>query len=123
MRLTQRKGDIAVTKAIATFTELNYDVALPITESAAYDILVDDNNVIRRVQVRYCSGKEVELRRIHSNSLGYVIKKTKLNVYDWLYVLTPGSKEYLIKNCFVGRRSVTLNQGYLLEKNIVKRSL
>ena len=107
MRLTQRKGDIAVAQAIATFTKLGYDVALPITESAAYDILLDIEGVIRRIQVRYCGGKEVELRRIHSNSNGYVVKKTKANAYDWLYVLYPNGDEYLIKECLSNRRSVT----------------
>ena len=78
---------------------MGYDIALPITESAAYDILVDDNNGIHRVQVRYSGGIEVELRRIHSNSTGYVIKKTKVNAYDWLYILKNDGQEYLIKEC------------------------
>ena len=106
MRDTQRKGDIAVTQAIATFTKLGYDVALPITESAAYDIIVDTGAEVVRVQVRYCSEKDVELRRIHSNSKGYVIKKTKSNAYDWLHILKPSGEEYLIKACLDGRRSV-----------------
>lgn len=106
MRITQRKGDIAVAQAIATFTRLGYDVSLPITESAAYDIILDVEGTIARVQVRYCGGKEVELRRIHSNSTGYVIKKTKAQAYDWLYVLFPNGDEYLIKECLDNRRSI-----------------
>lgn len=106
MRDTQRKGDIAVTAAIATFTKLGYDVALPVTESAAYDVLVDDFYAIHRVQVRFSGGKEVELRRIHSNSTGYVIKKTKRNAYDWLYILKATGEEYLIKECLADRRSI-----------------
>lgn len=112
MRGTQRKGDIAVTHAIATFTRLGYDVALPITESAAYDLLIDTGTLLKRIQVRYCSGKEVELRRIHSNSKGYVIKKTRKDAYDWLYVLTPIGNEYLIKKCLDSRRSITLKEEY-----------
>lgn len=106
MRDTQKKGDLAVAQAIASFTRLGFDVALPITESAAYDILVDDKGIIRRVQVRYCGNGEVELRRIHSNSAGYVIKKTKQDAYDWLYVLDTSNHEYLLKKCLDGRRSV-----------------
>ena len=68
MRDTQRKGDIAVAVAIASFTKLGYDISLPITESAAYDLVVDDNSGLHRVQVRFTSGLEVDLRRIHSNS-------------------------------------------------------
>ena len=106
MRDTQRKGDLAVAQAIATFTKLGYDVGLPITESAAYDILVDDDNDVHRVQVRYSGGKEVELRRIHSSSTGYIVKKTKPGAYDWLYILMADNREYLIKECLEARRSI-----------------
>ncbi len=106
MRSTQRKGDIAVAQAVATFTRMGYDVALPLTESAAYDILVDVSGVIYRVQVRFSSERDVELRRIHSNSTGYVVKKTVKAAYDWLYVLRPTGEEYLIRQCLDGRRSV-----------------
>jgi hypothetical protein len=115
MRDTQRKGDIAVAQAIASFTRLNFDVALPITESAAYDLVVDDDGVMRRVQVRYCGNGEVELRRIHSNSAGYVIKKTSQNAYDWLYILDVNHREYLIKACLDGRRSIRPKATQLLE--------
>lgn len=107
MRTTQHKGDYAVTQAIATFTKAGYDVSLPITESAAYDIVVDYEGKLKKVQVRFFSGKLVELRRIHSNSQGYVIKKTKKYAYDWLYTLNDKGDEYLFMKCFDGRRSVT----------------
>ena len=106
MRNTQRKGDIAVTQSIATFTKLGWDVSIPITESAAYDLVVDDTAVCARVQVRYTSSDEVDLRRIHSNSTGYVVKKTKENAYDWIYILKSTGEEYLIKKCLSGRRSI-----------------
>ncbi len=94
---------------------MGYDVSLPLTESAAYDILVDVDNAIYRVQVRYSSEKDVELRRIHSNSTGYIVKKTKKSAYDWLYILRPNGEEYLIKNCLDGRRSVRPQRQNLLK--------
>ena len=106
MRDTQRKGDIAVTEAITTFTKMGYDVGLPLTESAAYDIFVDDGMGVKRVQVRYFSGLEVELRRIHSNSKGYVIKKTSRDAYDWLFVVNSKGEQFLIRECLHGRRSI-----------------
>ncbi|QQS69103.1 hypothetical protein IPP75_04235 [Candidatus Saccharibacteria bacterium] len=119
MRDTQRKGDIAVAVAIASFTKLGYDISLPITESAAYDLVVDDNSGLHRVQVRFTSGLEVDLRRIHSNSKGYVVRKTKEKAYDWLYVLKSNSDEYLIKQCLDNRRSVRPNTSQLLQ-NVVQ---
>ena len=89
MRATQRKGDIATAQAVSTFTRVGFDVSIPLTESAAYDLLVDDGKTIHRVQCKYASTKEVDLRRIHSNSGGYVTKVVLDNAYDWLYVLRP----------------------------------
>jgi hypothetical protein len=109
LRLTQRKGDIAVTQAIATFTSMGFDVSVPLTESAAYDLVVDDGEGLARVQCKYTSGRQVDLRQIHSNAGGYVVKRTLPGAYDWLYVLNALGIEFLVKECLAGRRA--LNPG------------
>jgi len=114
-RETQRKGDIGLARAIATFTEMGWDVSLPITESAAYDLIVDDGR-LHRVQVRYSTGLQVELRRIHSNGQGYVVKKTVEDAYDWLYVYRPGDGEYLVKQCLAGRSTINMKEEFLLRR-------
>jgi ABC-type tungstate transport system permease subunit len=114
MRTTQRKGDIATTQAIATFTAMGLDVSIPVTESAAYDLVVDDQGMLRRVQCKFSKERHVDLRRIHSNSQGYVVKRAQDDDYDWLYVLRPDRSEYLIKECLPGRRAVTVLPKYRL---------
>ena len=116
MRTTQRKGDTAVAQAIATFTRCGYDVSLPLTESAPYDVVVDTGKMLYRVQVRYFSNKQVDLRQIHSNSNGYVIKKMKTKTYDWLYLLHQSGEEYLYKQCFIGRRALNPKGSNLIAK-------
>lgn len=107
MRDTQRKGDTAVAQAIATFTKAGYDISIPLTESAAYDLIVEGNGIVKRLQVRYSKNGEVDLRRIHSNSNGYVVKKPKKGAYDWLYVYNGSSgEEFLVTDCPFGRRSI-----------------
>jgi PD-(D/E)XK endonuclease len=112
VRTTQRKGDIATARAIATFTTMGYDVSIPLTESAAYDIVVDDGTQLARVQCKFANDRrrQVDLRRIHSNSSGYVVKRILADSYDWLYVLDGSNAEYLVKECLAGRRSVTLRE-------------
>lgn len=116
MRHTQKKGDIAVAQAIATFTRLGHDVALPITESAAYDLILDCDEGLKRVQVRFTSSSrgQVDLRRIHSNGSGYVVKKTKPDAYDWLFVLNDRGEQFLLKECLHARRSWTPTKASLL---------
>ena len=109
-RSTQRKGDIALSKFIAYFTEQGYDVLLPLTESAAYDLVVDIENILWRVQVKYSSTIEIDLRSIHSNSQGYVVKKMKNNTYDMIAVYHPEQGLFIKKECLTGRRSIRLSQ-------------
>jgi hypothetical protein len=104
---TQRKGDSAVTQAAATFTRLGVDVLFPFTESAAYDLVIDIGNGFKRVQAKFSSDKEVGLRRIHSNSKGYVVKSVRKNAFDWLYVLNSKGEEFLITYNLTGQQSVT----------------
>lgn len=113
MRVTQKKGDTAKAQAIATFTRLGWDVSLPLTESAAYDIIVDVDGVLKRVQTKFSTGQDVDLRRVHSNSRGYVVKKATKNSYDWLYVLHEG-REYVIPR-FVTTAWIRLKPEFLLE--------
>ena len=108
MRSTQRKGDIASARALASFTELGLDVAVPFTESAAYDLVVDDGEELHRVQCKYTSAETVDLRNIHSNSRGYVVKYPRANAYDWLYVLHADGREFLLRQCLAGRRGINL---------------
>lgn len=116
VRDTQRKGDIALTKAIATFTELGYDVSLPITESAEYDMVLDTGIELVRVQCKFVSSKSgtVDLRKIHSNSKGYVVKSYSQSAYDWLYVYSPDRGEYLIKE-FVQTQTKALSDSWKLQ--------
>ncbi|MDH4103541.1 MAG: group I intron-associated PD-(D/E)XK endonuclease [Thermoleophilia bacterium] len=116
MRSTQRKGDLATSRAVSTFTSMGCDVAIPLTESAAYDLIIDDGRELARVQCKFCGSprREVDLRRIHSNSEGYVVKRVVEGAYDWLYVLDGEGSEYLLKECLAGRRSVTLRDEHKL---------
>lgn len=111
VRTTQHKGDIAVAKAIAYFTSSGYDVSIPLTESAPYDLIVDANEALARVQVKYCSAKNriLDLRHVHSNAQGYVVSKTKAGVYDWLYVLDGEGNEYVLRECLSERSAVSLS--------------
>lgn len=115
MRTTQRKGDTAVAKAIHSFTSIGHDVSKPITESAAYDLVVDVTGKLYRVQVKFSSRKDVDLRRIHSNSKGYVVKENLQTDFDWLYVLGSDGQEYLYTQGVAALKCVWLKPESLME--------
>jgi hypothetical protein len=70
---------------------MGFDVSIPLTESAPYDLIVDDGTSLYRVQCKFSSTPDVDLRRIHSNGTGYVMKRVAPHAYDWLCVASVGS--------------------------------
>lgn len=100
-RETQKKGDLGVALAIAKLTQLGYDVSVPLSESAAYDLLADTPNGIKRIQVRYTTKNGVGLRRIHSNAAGYVVKRKVQGSYDWLIIVRSDGKIFLIEEASI----------------------
>jgi hypothetical protein len=84
---TKFKGDIGLTKAIAELTELGHIVSIPISEHQHYDIIVEINNNLNRVQVKYSTNGYIKGATSYVNSNG---KSTYRNydVCDFdLYIL------------------------------------
>lgn len=52
---SKKQGDAALGQAIAYFTSKGYDVALPLTDSADWDLIVEIDNILKRVQVKSSS--------------------------------------------------------------------
>ena len=52
---SKKQGDAGLGQAIAYFTMLGYDVALPLTDSADWDLIVDMGDELKKVQVKTSS--------------------------------------------------------------------
>lgn len=52
---SKKQGDAGLGQAIAYFTMQGYDVALPLTDSADWDLIVEIDNQLKRVQVKTSS--------------------------------------------------------------------
>ena len=52
---TNLKGNIALGKAIAYFTEQEFIVNLPLNDSQCYDFIIEKNGKMQTVQVKYTS--------------------------------------------------------------------
>lgn len=117
VKSTQFKGDCAKAKAVSTFTNMGYKVGMLLTESAHYDLLVDIGDDVKRVSIKYLGSKSgiLDLRSVHSNSHGYLVRKPEDNDYDWLYILKDNGSEYLYRECLHSRSTITPNKNYKLE--------
>lgn len=52
---SKKQGDAGLGQAIAYFTSRGYDVALPLTDSADWDLIVELEDGLKRVQVKTSS--------------------------------------------------------------------
>lgn len=50
---TKERGDIAVGRAIAHYIQHGYEVCLPIGDKRAYDLVIEKDGILARVQVKY----------------------------------------------------------------------
>ena len=55
---SKKQGDAGLGQAIAYFTSKGYDVALPLTDSADWDLIVETEDGLKRVQVKTSSQME-----------------------------------------------------------------
>lgn len=96
---TKKQGDVGIGDAIAYFTGEGYTVSIPLTDSQSYDLLVDMNGSIKKIQVKTSTVKEnsgsytVGLRGV--NTRGRLLKKFDKSLVDYVFVLTEESR-YLI---------------------------
>ncbi len=99
---TKRKGGLAVGEAIAYFVGNGITVLIPIVDCDKYDLAIDQNGQIKRVQCKYSNDKEpsgafiIDLR-----TFGGYRKKTHHTRYikedfDYLFVYCSNKDKYLI---------------------------
>lgn len=111
------QGNAGLGAAIAHFTSLGYVVAVPLTDSQPYDLVIDDGS-LKRVQVKTTSSLRndrfvVELRVKGGNRSGVgKIKKFSANDAEWLFVLTSSGLRYLIPSHAIGGTTISLGPTY-----------
>ena len=100
--LTKQKGDVALGRAIAYFLANGFEVCLPIGDKRDYDLVIEKDGQLARVQVKYgglYKGKTtcvVALRVMGGNQSFFTAKKCKANAFEYLFVHTAKSESYLL---------------------------
>ena len=101
-KTTTDQGNIGLAKAIYELRILGYRISVPLTENQNYDLVVDKDDKLERVQVKTTAQKsdygvfKVNLRTLGGNQSFHTIKKHKKGDYEQLYVLTDDDVSYLI---------------------------
>lgn len=98
----KEKGDLAVANAIHYYMTNGYEVCLPVGDKRPYDLIVEINGLLKRVQVKYAgyySGikqHKVALRITGGNQSFNSYKKYGDNDFEELFVYAANNRKYLI---------------------------
>jgi hypothetical protein len=105
------QGNIGLGKAIEYFTSQCLTVSLPLNDTQGYDLVVDFDGVLSRVQVKTSRNKqssgsfEVLLKRSGGASGKHRIKLFDKTSCDHLFVYTSDGRMYLIPTTAVDSTS------------------
>lgn len=110
---TKKQGDIGLGSAIAHFTKMGFTVCLPLTDSQDYDLVVEVNDKLSKVQIKTSSNKTayneiytVGLRVLGGNqSWNGVAKHFDNTKVDYLFILLSDGRKYFIPTNVIDNKS------------------
>ena len=122
---SKKQGDVGMGLAIGWFAKMGYTVCIPLTDSQEYDLVIDRDGKLEKVQVKTTSHKNkygnyrVELRVKGGNKSGTgKTKKFDSSEVDSLFIVTQENTQYFIPTEDTQAQSgITLGKTY--EKYIV----
>ncbi|MGN1310490.1 MAG: group I intron-associated PD-(D/E)XK endonuclease [Clostridia bacterium] len=109
----KEKGNTSLGIAIAYYTSNGYTVSIPLNDTQDYDLLVDKNNIIKKVQVKStgCKTKygnyQVALKSC-GGTKGNTYKTVVETNIDELFILTEDLRMYILPKEEIHNKS-TLN--------------
>jgi hypothetical protein len=98
---SKKQGDVGLATAILWFAENNYTVCIPLTDSQDYDLVVENNNKLFRVQVKTVLHQhrglyKVQLRTRSSKNGKIIFRSFDKSMADMLFIVTESKEKYLI---------------------------
>jgi len=119
MKYTNKEiGNASLGTAIGYFTNIGCTVSIPLNDTQDYDLLVDFDGIIKKVQVKGTSFKtnygiyQVSLKS-SGGTKGKIYKTIKDTDVDLLFIATDDGRMYLIpKDKINNSSSLNLNEVY-----------
>lgn len=112
---TKAQGDIGVAMAIAYYTQQGYAVSIPMGDNTRYDLIVDIDGELKKVQCK-CSRYQVNgryiiaLRTNGGNKSGSTTKRICADDADLLFAYTfDGGWYEFPQSEFVNKASLTIS--------------
>ena len=123
-KTNKEKGNTGLGIAIAYYSSNGYTVSIPLNDTQDYDLIVDKDNKIKRVQVKATSCKKNGNYQVALKSCGGTKGKTYKTVIDTnieeLFVLTKDMNIYIFPKKIINNKSTLslCNKYKEYEKNL-----
>lgn len=108
-KTNKEKGNTGLGIAIAYYTANGYIVSIPLNDTQDYDLIVEKDNILKRVQVKATSCKKNENYQVALKSCGGTKGKTYKTLIDTniedLFILTEDLSIYIIPKKEISNKS------------------
>ncbi len=116
----KEKGNAGLGMAIAYFAINGYIVSIPLNDTQDYDLIVEKNGILSRVQVKATGCKtKSNIYQVALKSCGGTKGKTYKTIIetniDYIFILNANLEMYLIPKNEINNKS-TINLGEKLDK-------
>jgi hypothetical protein len=122
----RKQGDIGVGVAISWFMNNDYSVSIPISESQRYDLIVEKDKNLQRVQVktstnRRASGSFTVILKTNGGNqswsgISHYFDKT---TSELLFILTDTGEKYLIPTSQLKDNAATIDVGHKWKEYLI----
>lgn len=116
---SKKQGDMEVGATIEFFSSRGNTVCFPLSDSQAFDLVIEENNVLKRVQVKTSSGKSpngnyiVHLETRGGNKSRSTTKHFDKSKVEYVFILTEEGVKYLIPSININAKAgITLGKDY-----------
>ena len=114
----RKQGNAGLGIAIAYLSRIGVDVAIPLTDTQRYDLIILHNQGMERVQVKTTTCKDGGSYVAHVRTIGGNKSQVKVRLFDptdyeWLFVVCGDATAYMIPSTEItARYSLTLGRRY-----------
>ena len=109
----RKQGNAGLGIAIAYLSRIGVDVAIPLTDTQRYDLIISHSEGMERVQVKTTTGRDaryghyrVSVQCIGRNNTGTVRRKFDQGDYEWLFVVCGDACCYMIPSSVITARTI-----------------
>lgn len=101
------KGTVGVGHAISYFTRKGMVVSIPLNDSQPYDLIVEIEGTLKKIQVKTSTSNSIALRTMGGNQSYHTAKLFDHSGCDYIYALLDDGDSWLIPtNAFTNKTAI-----------------